>query len=85
MLKEQWSTMVWPGSNDAQANPETGVDENTLKEIGQASVIVPDGFVRLPILLPSLLLILRDIPESSLSPAAPCQTPASELGIQQEH
>lgn len=85
MLKGQWSTMVWPGSNDAKANPETGVDENTLEDIGRASVTVPDGFVRPPILSLSSPLICCDISESPLSSAAPCQAPASELGIQQGH
>ncbi|KAI5981244.1 dehydrogenase E1 and transketolase domain-containing protein 1 [Pisolithus albus] len=51
-LERQWSAtkidgnnikMVWPGSPVAQTF-DTGVDAETLKEVGRASVSVPDGF-----------------------------------------
>lgn len=42
----QWTGVVWPSSKDAQANPDTGVQEDVLKEVGKASVTVPEGFVR---------------------------------------
>lgn len=50
MLRKQWSSMVWPSSTDAVASPDTGVDEVQLREVGRASVTIPDGFVRLPAL-----------------------------------
>ncbi|KAJ3558642.1 hypothetical protein NM688_g804 [Phlebia brevispora] len=43
-LKAQWSGMVWPGSKDAEPNPATGMDETTLRDVGRASVAIPDGF-----------------------------------------
>ncbi|KZO95476.1 dehydrogenase E1 and transketolase domain-containing protein 1 [Calocera viscosa TUFC12733] len=43
-LKEQWSGMVWPASPEAEHDPETGVSEETLKEVAQASVTIPEGF-----------------------------------------
>lgn len=45
MLQRQWTGLVWPASNDAQFHPETGVDVDTLKRVGKASVTVPEGFV----------------------------------------
>ena len=36
--------MVWPQSRDAVHNPETGVNTELLKEVGRASVALPDGF-----------------------------------------
>ncbi|KAG6816029.1 hypothetical protein H0H87_009275 [Tephrocybe sp. NHM501043] len=47
MLQAQWSGMVWPGSEDAIYDPQTGVQEETLKAVGRASVAVPDNFVSL--------------------------------------
>lgn len=38
--------MVWPASEDAIWDPDTGVEAETLKTIAKASVKVPDGFVR---------------------------------------
>ena len=46
MLKDQWSNMVWPASEEAISDPDTGVERETLKLIGRASVKVPDEFVR---------------------------------------
>jgi probable 2-oxoglutarate dehydrogenase E1 component DHKTD1 len=44
-LQNQWSEMVWPGAEDAIRDPETGVGEDTLKQVAKASVAVPTGFV----------------------------------------
>ncbi|KAJ6585129.1 dehydrogenase E1 and transketolase domain-containing protein 1 [Mycena capillaripes] len=44
MLEKQWKGMVWPASASAVRNPETGVDQDQLKDIGRASVKIPDGF-----------------------------------------
>ncbi|KAJ7134754.1 dehydrogenase E1 and transketolase domain-containing protein 1 [Mycena epipterygia] len=44
MLEKQWKGMVWPASSSADRNPETGVLEEQLKEVGRASVKIPDGF-----------------------------------------
>jgi probable 2-oxoglutarate dehydrogenase E1 component DHKTD1 len=46
MLKEQWGSMVWPASEEAISDPDTGVERETLKVIGRASVKVPDEVVR---------------------------------------
>jgi hypothetical protein len=46
MLKDQWSNMVWPASEEAISDPDTGVERETLKLIGRASVKVPEEFVR---------------------------------------
>ncbi|EJU02343.1 dehydrogenase E1 and transketolase domain-containing protein 1 [Dacryopinax primogenitus] len=43
-LQEQWSSMVWPGSAEAVRDPETGISEETLKQVAQASVAIPEGF-----------------------------------------
>ena len=45
MLDDRWSGMVWPAGKDATSDPDTGVDQETLKAIGRASVKVPDEFV----------------------------------------
>lgn len=45
MLEDQWKGIVWPASAEANYDPETGVDRDTLTRIGKASVAVPDGFV----------------------------------------
>lgn len=45
MLQRKWEGMVWPASVDAVRDPDTGVDAHTLREVGAASVQVPDGFV----------------------------------------
>ena len=44
---EQWRAMVWPTSGEAQKNPDTGVSEETLRNVGKASVTISsEGFVR---------------------------------------
>jgi hypothetical protein len=45
MLQEQWKGFVWPCSAEANRNPETGVDIETLKDVGKTSVKLPEGFV----------------------------------------
>lgn len=45
MLQQQWAGLVWPASQEAVRNPETGVDQETLVKVGKASVDVPEGFV----------------------------------------
>ena len=43
---DQWRTMVWPASEKAKKNPNTGVSEETLRNVGRASVTTsPKGFV----------------------------------------
>ncbi|KAJ6559045.1 Transketolase, pyrimidine binding domain-containing protein [Mycena vulgaris] len=44
MLEKQWSGMVWPASSAAESHPATGVEQEQLKDVGRASVIIPDGF-----------------------------------------
>ena len=46
-LQEQWSSCVWPTSGESIHNPETGVEQGTLVQVGKASVKVPEGFVSL--------------------------------------
>ncbi|KAF5378752.1 hypothetical protein D9615_006975 [Tricholomella constricta] len=36
--------IVWPASKEAEFDPVTGVDQETLTKVGKASVAVPDGF-----------------------------------------
>lgn len=45
MLQQQWAGLVWPASQEAVRNPETGVYRETLVKVGKASVNVPEGFV----------------------------------------
>ena len=45
VLQGQWKGLVWPGSREAVWDPETGVEQETLKKVGRASVTVPEGFV----------------------------------------
>ncbi|KAJ3513296.1 hypothetical protein NLJ89_g3024 [Agrocybe chaxingu] len=45
MLEKQWSGMVWPADAEAEHDPVTGVDKQTLQKVGKASVAVPEGFV----------------------------------------
>ncbi|KAJ7288209.1 Transketolase, pyrimidine binding domain-containing protein [Mycena rebaudengoi] len=45
MLGGQWWGMVWPAdASAAERSPETGVEQDLLKNIGRASVTVPEGF-----------------------------------------
>jgi 2-oxoglutarate dehydrogenase complex dehydrogenase (E1) component-like enzyme len=45
MLEKQWAGMVWPTSATAERNPATGVEQELLKDVGRASVNIPEGFV----------------------------------------
>ena len=45
MLTSQWAGMVWPGTAAREDEPDTGFDLEKLKEIGRASVSIPDRFV----------------------------------------
>ena len=45
IVRGKWNDMVWPGSTSANYNPDTGVDEAALVEVGRASVQATDGFV----------------------------------------
>lgn len=45
MLQGKWSQLVWPATSQAEHQPSTGVTSETLKEVGQASVTLPDSFV----------------------------------------
>jgi probable 2-oxoglutarate dehydrogenase E1 component DHKTD1 len=45
MLKDQWAEMVWPTNEHSIRNPETGVLVDVLKEVGKASVKIPNAFV----------------------------------------
>lgn len=44
MLGGKWKDMVWPASQEAKPDPETGLSEERLKEVGRASVELPDSF-----------------------------------------
>ena len=37
--------MVWPATEEAKHDPETGVDRTVLERVGRASIAVPEGFV----------------------------------------
>jgi probable 2-oxoglutarate dehydrogenase E1 component DHKTD1 len=45
MLTSRWSGLVWPADEAAIRHPETGVEIETLRQIGRASVGLPAGFV----------------------------------------
>jgi probable 2-oxoglutarate dehydrogenase E1 component DHKTD1 len=60
MLGGQWWGMVWPAdASAAERSPETGVEQDLLKNIGRASVTVPEGFVSFPRLLKAVVLTCR--------------------------
>lgn len=43
---DQWRTMVWPASGKATKDPDTGVSEEILRDVGKASVTISsEGFV----------------------------------------
>jgi probable 2-oxoglutarate dehydrogenase E1 component DHKTD1 len=45
MLEGKWSELVWPNSELAKHEPDTGVERNTLIEVAKASVTLPEDFV----------------------------------------
>lgn len=47
-LKEQWEGIVWSTDESASHSPATGVHKSVLEKVGQASVAVPEDFVRIP-------------------------------------
>lgn len=44
--RRAWKEMVWPGSPAAVYDPQTGIDEHMLRQVGTASVEIPKDFVR---------------------------------------
>ena len=44
-FQADWSGMVWPASEEAKHDPETGVDRTIFERVGRASIAVPGGFV----------------------------------------
>ena len=44
-FQAEWSGMVWPASEEARHDPETGMDRTVLERVGRASIAVPEGFV----------------------------------------
>jgi len=44
ILQEHWSGITWPTNDEADHNPATGVDNDTLISVGKASIAAPDGF-----------------------------------------
>ena len=47
-MRDDWSAMTWPATADI--SPDTGVDAETLRTVGQASVAVPNAFTVHPAL-----------------------------------
>ena len=45
MLEGKWSDLVWPNSESAKHEPDTGVERDTLIEVAKASVTLADDFV----------------------------------------
>ena len=45
ILQEHWAGITWPTNDEADHNPATGVDNDTLIRVGKASIAAPDGFV----------------------------------------
>ena len=45
MLEGKWSKLVWPNSESAKHEPDTGVERATLIEVAKASVTLPEDFV----------------------------------------
>jgi len=45
MLEGKWSDLVWPNSEAAKHEPDTGVERDTLIKVAKASVTLPDDFV----------------------------------------
>lgn len=46
ILEGQWKGITWPGSTAAEHAPKTGVSEDILRQVGKASVEIPNDFVR---------------------------------------
>jgi len=80
---DQWRTMVWPASEKAKKNPDTGVSEEILRDVGKASVTISsEGFVRFHHSL-SLSILMRPWHRKSTLVSNATSTPAlrkSRLG-----
>ena len=48
MLEGKWSKVVWPNSEQAKHEPDTGVDRELLVKVAKASVTLPADFVSAP-------------------------------------
>lgn len=48
MLQGKWNGIVWPAKPEANHDPETGVEKETLLKVGKASVETPSDFVGHP-------------------------------------
>ena len=46
-LKGKWNVCVWPTCDRAVHEPDTGIELDVVKMIGESSVNVPDQFVSL--------------------------------------
>ncbi|WRT65523.1 oxoglutarate dehydrogenase (succinyl-transferring), E1 component [Kwoniella shivajii] len=44
MLEGKWKNYVWPAGSEADHDPDTGVKEEELLDVAQASVTLPDSF-----------------------------------------
>lgn len=63
---DQWSQMVWPGSSKTQ-NPDTGVTEQILRDVGKASVTISsEGFVSFLFQSPCLSVLMCIWPRKSI-------------------
>lgn len=88
LFQGQWKGIVWPASEDAVRDPDTGYEEEELKVIGRASVGVPEDFVRrVPVWrvwsLIQVMLALEDDPHlcrsrEAVSPLAPATAATRE-------
>ena len=56
-MRDGWSSMTWPA--EPVVSPDTGVEVETLRAVGHASVAIPAGFVRLISFHALLLIILK--------------------------
>ena len=76
---DQWRTMVWPASGEAKRNPDTGVSEETLRNVGKASVTIsPGGFVLFLTLSPAPAFSYAHDLGNPPSPKASRQCPPGE-------
>lgn len=44
-FQAKWSGMVWPASEGARHDPETGADRIVLERVARTIIAVPEGFV----------------------------------------
>jgi 2-oxoglutarate dehydrogenase E1 component len=43
-MEEEWEQMRWSTPDDFDKSPETGIDEKTIKKVGEALTTIPEGF-----------------------------------------